>query len=153
MGDFCCPVEFICVHYVTFSKSPLRVILCILSQRKSYGKILKTKELLTEKRVNQKMGSERESIFTFKMDSSTVSNYFYHKQTQSILQNFGFHNEYGEEYEKVFIMFWILQTNFCDSAHVEWLRGPCSKKVAGVFHKWTRWIKIITHSRCFDTRY
>ena len=77
MGDFCCPIEFICVHYVTFSKSPLRVILCLLSQRKNYGKILKTKEFLTEKRGNQKMGSERESIFKFKMDSSTLSNYFF----------------------------------------------------------------------------
>ena len=30
---------------------------------------------------------------------------------------------------KVFIIFWPLQTNFCDSAHVEWLLGPCSKRV------------------------
>ena len=56
---------------------------------------------------------------------------FYHKQrralfclqvkgaAQSILENFGFHNEYDDEYEKVFIIFWTLQTNFCDSAHVE----------------------------------
>ena len=52
---------------------------------------------------------------------------FYHKQSralfclqdkgvaQSISENFGFHNKY----EKVFIIFWTLQTNFCDSAHVE----------------------------------
>ena len=45
---------------------------------------------------------------------------FYHKYSralfilqdkdvaQSILENFGFHKEYNEEYEKVFIIFWIL---------------------------------------------
>ena len=56
---------------------------------------------------------------------------FYHNQSralfclqdicvaQSILENFGFHNEYDGEYEKVFIIFWTLQTNFCDSTHVE----------------------------------
>ena len=72
---------------------------------------------------------------------------FYHKQSralfclqdkgvaQSILENFEFHNEYDDEYEKVFIIFWTLQTNFCDSAHVEWLLGPCSKKVAAACHK------------------
>ena len=54
---------------------------------------------------------------------------------QLILENFGFHNEYDDEYEKLFIIFWTLQTNFCDSAHVEWLLGPCSKKVAAVCHK------------------
>ena len=72
-----------------------------------------------------------------------LSNCFYHKQSKalfclqdegvahSILENFGFHNEYDDEYddeyEKVFIIFWTLQTNFCDSAHVEWLLGPCRK--------------------------
>ena len=74
--------------------------------------------------------------------------FFYHKQSrasliclqdkgvaQSILENFGFHNEHDDEYEKVFIIFWTLQTNFYDSAHVEWLLGPCSKKVAAVCHK------------------
>ena len=73
--------------------------------------------------------------------------FFYHKQSralfclqdkgvaQLILENFGFHNKYDNEYEKVFIIFWTLQTNFCDSAHVEWLFGPCGKKVAAVCHK------------------
>ena len=54
---------------------------------------------------------------------------------KSILENFGFHNKYDDEYEKAFIIFWTLQTKFCDSAHVEWLLGPCSKKVAAVYHK------------------
>ena len=66
---------------------------------------------------------------------------FYHKQSralfclqdkgvaQSILENFEFHNEYDDEYEKVFIIFWTLQTNFCDFAHVEWLLGPYGEKV------------------------
>ena len=35
------------------------------------------------------------------------------------------HNEYDDEHQEVFIIFW---TNFCDSAHVEWLLDPCSKK-------------------------
>ena len=51
---------------------------------------------------------------------------------QSILENFGFYNKYNDEHEKVFIIFWTLQTNFCDSVHVEWLIDPCSKKVAAV---------------------
>ena len=53
---------------------------------------------------------------------------------QSISENFGFY-EYDDEYEKVFIIFWTLQTNFCDFAHAECLLGPCSKKVAAVCHK------------------
>ena len=83
---------------------------------------------------------------------------FYHRQSralfsaykiigvaQSILENFGFHNEYDHEYEKVFTIFWTLQINFWDPAHVEWLLGPCRKKVAAACHKWTRWIKVVTH--------
>ena len=66
---------------------------------------------------------------------------FYHKQSralfflqdrgvaQSVLDNFGFHNEYDNEYEKVFVIFWNLQTNFCDSAHVEWLLVLVAKKL------------------------
>ena len=71
--------------------------------------------------------------------------FFYHKQiralfclqgvAQSILENFGFHKGYDDEYEKVFAIFWTLETNFSDSAHVEWLLGPCSKKVAAICHK------------------
>ena len=77
----------------------------------------------------------------------TVFLSYYHKQNrelfclqdkdvaQSILENFGFHNKYDDEYEKVFITFWTLQTKFCNSVHVEWLLSPCSKKVAAVCHK------------------
>ena len=54
---------------------------------------------------------------------------------QSTLENFGFHSEYDDEYEKVFITLWTLQTNFCDSAHVKLLLGPCSKKVVAACHK------------------
>ena len=39
----------------------------------------------------------------------------------TILENFRFHNKQDDEYEKEFIIFWTLQTNFCNSAHVEWL--------------------------------
>ena len=38
--------------------------------------------------------------------------------------------EYADEYQKVFVLFWTLQTYLCDSAHVESFLGPCSKKVA-----------------------
>ena len=50
--------------------------------------------------------------------------FFFHKQSialcclqgkgvaQLILENFGFHNEYSDEYEKMFIIFWTLQTSF-----------------------------------------
>ena len=77
----------------------------------------------------------------FRMLSNCFS--FHHKQrralcctgvAQSILENFGFH-EYDDENEKVFVIFWTLQTNFFDSAHGEWLLGPCRKKVAAVCHK------------------
>ena len=50
-------------------------------------------------------------------------------------ENFEFHKEYDNEYEKVFMIFWTLQTDFCDSGHEEWLLGPCSKKVAAACHK------------------
>ena len=75
-----------------------------------------------------------------------LSNWFFfnHKQSralfyledkgvaQSILENFGFHNEYDEEYEIVFIIVWTLQTNFWDSAHVEWLLGLVARKLMQV---------------------
>ena len=37
----------------------------------------------------------------------------------------------------LFIIVWALQTNSRNSAHVEWLLGPCGKKVAAVCNKWT----------------
>ena len=72
------------------------------------------------------------SIFTFRMAFLECFHtvFFYHKQSralfclqdkgvaQSILENFGFHNEYDDEYEKVFNIVWTLRTSFCDSAHV-----------------------------------
>ena len=39
MGDACCPIEFICEHYLTFSKSLLRVIVCLLSQKAKMKRI------------------------------------------------------------------------------------------------------------------
>ena len=65
----------------------------------------------------------------FDVKSPTLLNWISH----NVPENFGFHNEYDDEYEKVFIIFWILQASFCNS--VEWLLGPCSKKVAEVYHK------------------
>ena len=50
---------------------------------------------------------------------------------QSISENFGFHNDYDDEYEEVFIIFWTLQTNFCDSARVKWLLGPQARSQGG----------------------
>ena len=58
-----------------------------------------------------------------------------HAVTTLTIDKFRFHNEYDDEYEKVFVIFWTLQTNFRDSVHVEWLLGPCNKKVAAVCHK------------------
>ena len=127
MGDSCCPIQFICEHYLTFSKSLLGFILCLLSQRKNCGENLKTLEFLTDERgeLENAKGSQHESIFTFKMVFlEYFQTDFYHKQSrwlfclkdkgvaQSVLENFGFHNEYDNEYEKVFITFWTLQTNF-----------------------------------------
>ena len=127
--DSCCLIEFICEHYLTFSKSLLRVILCLLCQRKNFGEILKTKEFLTEGKgeLENANGSEHESIFTFKMAFlECFQTVFYHKQSrallclqdkgvaQSVSENLGFHNDYDHEYEKVFITFWTLHTNFYD---------------------------------------
>ena len=42
MGDSCCPIKFIREHYLTFSKSLLRVILCL---KKNYVKILKNRRV------------------------------------------------------------------------------------------------------------
>ena len=68
MEDSCCPIEFICEHYLTFSKSLLRVSLCLLSQRKNYGEILKTRVFDRGKReLENAKGSEHESTFTFKL--------------------------------------------------------------------------------------
>ena len=140
MGDSCL-IEFICEHYLTFSKSLLRIILCLLSQRKGYREILKTKEFYRGKgELENGKRSEHESIFTFRMaffrvlsdwifTTSRAEHYSAYKiKVLHILESFGFYNEY----EKVFIIFWTLQTNFCDSAHVESLLGPCSKKVSAV---------------------
>ena len=79
-------------------------------------------------------GSEHEFISTFEMEflecfqtvflfaTSRAERYLQGSPelqdkgvAQSILENFGFHNKYDDEYEKVFIIFWTLQTNFCDS--------------------------------------
>ena len=70
-------------------------------------------------------GSEHESIFKMASLECFQNVFFFcHKQSralfflrdkgnaQSVLKNFGFDNEY----EKVFIIFWTLQTNFCNSA-------------------------------------
>ena len=69
MGDSCCPIEFICEHYLTFSKSLLRVILCLLSQRKHHCEILKDLRVFDKGKgqLEHAKGSEHESIFTFKM--------------------------------------------------------------------------------------
>ena len=84
--------------------------------KKNYGEIPKTR-IMGE--LENAKGSEHESIFTFKMAFlecfQTV--FFFHKQSralcclqgkgvaQSIFENFEFHNEYDDEYEKVFIIF------------------------------------------------
>ena len=65
MGDSCCPLN----SYLTFSKSLLRGILCLLSQRKNYDEILKTKKDFDRGKgvLENAKRSEHESIFTFKM--------------------------------------------------------------------------------------
>ena len=65
-----------------------------------------------------------------------------------ILENFRFYNEY----EKVFILFWALQIYLCDYVHVELLLGPCSKNVAAICHRWTRWIKVYNTLKCRQVR-
>ena len=69
MRDSCCPNEFMCEHYLTFSKSLLCIILCLLSQRKNYGEILKNQRVFDRGKGGLKnaKGSEHESIFIFKM--------------------------------------------------------------------------------------
>ena len=49
MGDSCCPIEFICEHYLAFSKSLLGFI------HRGKGELENAK------------GNEYESMFTFKM--------------------------------------------------------------------------------------
>ena len=88
MRDSCYPIEFKCEHYLTFSKSLLRVILCLLSQRKNYGEILKTKEFLTEERANLwKMirGANMKSILTFKVAFRMLSNCFLPQAEESVI--------------------------------------------------------------------
>ena len=87
-----------------------------IEQKKDNGEILKSKEFLTEewRELENAKGSEHEFIFTFKIAflECIQTGSFYHKQSrplfclqdkgvaQSILENFGFHNEYDDEYRK-----------------------------------------------------
>ena len=64
MGDSCCPLEFICEHHLTFSKSLLRIILCLLSQRKNCDERVFDRG---KRDIENAKGSEHESVFTFKM--------------------------------------------------------------------------------------
>ena len=67
MGDSCCPIEFICEHYLTFSEL-LSVSLCLLCQRRNYGEILKTRGFDRGKgELENVKGSKHESTFTFKL--------------------------------------------------------------------------------------
>ena len=76
-------------------------------------------------------------LSTFFYSTSREERYSAYKMKvlHSQLENFRFHNKYNDEYEKVFIIFWTLQTNFCNFVHVEWFLGPCSKKVVAACHK------------------
>ena len=75
MGDSCCPIEFICEHYLTLSKSLLRVILCLFSQKAKKKRVFDrgNGELKNAK------GSEHGSIFTFKMALRMLSNCLFTK--------------------------------------------------------------------------
>ena len=76
-GDSGCPIEFICEHYLTFSKSLLHVILCLLGQ-KNYLEILKNETVFERGKgqLENAKGREHESIFTFKMVFRMLSNCF-----------------------------------------------------------------------------
>ena len=63
MGDSCCPIAFICEHYLTFSRSLLHVILCLLSQKAKKKRVFDR----GNGELENAKGSEHESIFTFKM--------------------------------------------------------------------------------------
>ena len=70
MGDSCGPIGLICEHYLTFSKSLFRVILCLLSQRKNCAEIPSKSQRVFDRgkgELEKAKGSERESTFTFKM--------------------------------------------------------------------------------------
>ena len=62
-----------------------------------------------------------ENLKAIRCESTSLNRIVADKSHRAIvaLENFGFHNEYDGEHEKVFIIFWTLQANFCDSAHVE----------------------------------
>ena len=69
-GDSCCPVEFICEHYLTFSKSLLRVIIYLLSQKAKKKRVFDR----GNGELENSEGSEHEYIFTFKMAFRMLSN-------------------------------------------------------------------------------
>ena len=54
MRDFCCPMEFICEYYLTFSKSLLCVILC-LSRQENCAEILKNQRVFDRGKRDYKM--------------------------------------------------------------------------------------------------
>ena len=61
MRDSCCPIEFICEHYLTFSKSLLRVILCLLSQKAKKKRVFDR----GNGELENAKGSKHESIHIF----------------------------------------------------------------------------------------
>ena len=80
-----------CEHYLTFFKSLLPVILCLLSKKTSL-KSKKNEEFLTKERGNLEnaKGCKHESMFTFKMaflecfQTGFFLLFFYHKQSRAL---------------------------------------------------------------------
>ena len=89
-----------------------------------------------------KKSTEISDLFLYQLEASLCSlNYDKNSELTPIFlrnelsENFRFYNEYDDEYNKMFILFWTLQKYLYGSAHVERLVGPCSKKVAPISHK------------------
>ena len=84
MGDSCCHIGFICEHYLTFSKSYFRVILCLLRQR-NYFEILKKQRVFDRRKgeLENAKGREHESFLQWLL-WTTFRLIFYHKQSRAL---------------------------------------------------------------------
>ena len=73
MGDCCCPIEFTFEHYLTFSRSLLCIILCLLSQKAQERRVFDrgNRELENAKVANMNL------ILHLKWLFRTLSNCFF----------------------------------------------------------------------------
>ena len=87
MGDSCCPVEFVCERYLTFSKSLLCIMHSLFIKQNSNVKILSNQKVFDrgKKELENTKEREHESIFTFEMALECFQTDFLPQAEQSVI--------------------------------------------------------------------